>query len=733
VLYAHSANDAGQRHELGDHLRTVAELAAGFATPFGGAELARWVGLAHDLGKAGDPFQAYLAACEREPTKRHPTVDHKGVGTLLAGDDGESLAFLIHGHHGGLPDRQKVATRLKELVDDPTVAATTSRVKALGLVPQAPGDLEYPPFVRDEPSLEFFLRMLFSTLVDADHLDTERHFEADKAGTRGGTPDLATLAARLERAQAALPPPGDNPVFQVRDEVYRACLAAATELPGFFRLTVPTGGGKTRSGLAFALHHALAHGLERVIVAVPFLTITDQTARVYREVLGDDRAVLEHHSGVGRDDAAGAATAPATWARLAAQDWDAPVIVTTTVQLFESLFGRKTTACRKLHRLARSVIILDEAQALPTPLLPPILDGLRGLATNYGTSIVLSTATQPAFEAALRRAQIAVPDTREIVPDPARLFPPMKRVTYEWPADGATLTWHEVAAAMREEPRALAVLNTKADALALLDALDDDDALHLSTSLCGAHRRDVLADLRALLAGDGPCRLVSTQVVEAGVDIDFPAVFRALGPLDRVVQAAGRCNREGRLASGRVVVFRPAAGGQPPGAYATGTAETEILLKRGPIDPDDPTTFARYFGALFGIASMERGTKVQGLRAGLAYEQVAEEFRMIDDDTVSVLVPYAGTGDVAHDWYKAGEADILRSEFEAAARGSRPGAGRDLMRRAQPYLVAVRRRGFEEATKAGYASPLVGDLWKWDGKYDQIRGLVEHGSPIYVV
>lgn len=725
MVFAHSRNERGERHELGEHLRSVANEAAGFAGRFGGADLARWAGLAHDVGKASDLFQAYLEACEREPGKRHPTVDHKGVGTLLAAE-GESagLAFMIRGHHGGLPDHEKLRTKVKQLTNDPLVATGRRRCAELGLIPPVPSALEYPAFAESALGFDLFVRMLFSALVDADHRDTERHFDPSNAAERGGIPDLAMLWARLEAGQAALTGQRRDAVNGIRDEVYRACLAVAEKAPGFFRLTVPTGGGKTRSGLAFALRHALAHGLERVIVAVPYLTITDQTADVYRQVLGDERAVLEHHSGaVGRDDD-GAATAEATWKRLATQDWDAPVIVTTTVQLFESLFGRTPAACRKLHRVARSVVILDEVQALPTNLLAPIFDVLRGLASDYGTSVVLSTATQPAFEAALARAGIGDLAVREIAPDPPRLFRTLKRVTYEWPRQEHRPTWDEIAEAMQSERQTLAIVNTKRDALALLDALPDQGAVHLSTLLCGAHRRDVLAAIRARLHNDEPCRVVSTQVVEAGVDLDFPVVFRALGPLDRVVQAAGRCNREGRLDVGRVVVFDAEGGSQPMGAYATGTSVTKTLLARGDLDVDDTATFDRYFADLFQLLPLD-AKKIQPLRERLAFESVEAEFRMIEEETATVLVPYAGHEERQHTWVRAREAAMLRTALEAAARGTRPGAGRQLLRRAQPYLVSVRERAIKEYEASGLARPLVGSVWVWEGGYDAVRGIVE--------
>lgn len=731
MTFAHSRNSDGHRHELVDHLLTVAELAEQFATPFGGAAFGWWAGRLHDIGKASPAFQAYLAACEREPHRRHPTVDHKGAGTLACMEICQELAFLIQGHHGGLPDRSALRTKLKELVRASAHSANPSSIGAF-----TPDSAEiklhpapvYPPFAQTEPGFEFFLRMCFSALVDADHRDTEQHFRSDKSAGRGGTPSLATLARRLEEAQDQLTGQRHDPVNQVRDEVYRACLQAATLSPGFFRLTVPTGGGKTRSGLAFALQHALLHDLDRVIVAVPFLTITDQTADVFRAVLGDDRAVLEHHSGAdATDDEIGAPTARAIWRRLAAEDWDAPVIVTTTVQFFESLFSRKTTACRKLHRIARAVVILDEAQTFPPGLLNPILTALTELVENYGTSVVFCTATQPAFARAPGFADLD--QVREIAPDPPRLFRMLKRVAYELPGVTEQWTWDDVAAQMCATPQALTIVNTKSDALALVDAVGDPQALHLSTLLCGAHRRDILAIVRHRLAMGEPCHVVSTQVVEAGVDIDFPVVLRAIGPLDRIVQAAGRCNREGLLAAGRLVVFDPVDGHLPPGAYRTATDITRGLLAQGIPDLDDPELFERYFGSLFPVVNLDQ-KGIQALRRQFEFARVADAFRMIDDDSVSVVVRYRGmatptparTGREPRGDHDTRSRQILTDLRDV---GDKPDFARirPLLRRAQPYVVSVRRRALAEAADQGLVSELVAGLWAWEGGYDDVRGL----------
>ncbi len=727
MLYAHTPNQDGEWHLLDDHLQRVAERAAEYARAFGGEELAYWAGAWHDAGKASEAFQRYLHQCAREPGRRFPTVDHKGAGTLQALSFADALAFLIHGHHGGLPDQGALRSRLKELNDPRSVRGALAReavqrVLTDGVIPAGArsGEPVFPDFVTDELALESFLRLLFSALVDADCLDTEAHGDPEAAARRDAQADLAALRDRVVAEQQQLMAGATGPVNAIRREVYEACLAAAALPPGFFRLTVPTGGGKTRSALAFALHHAVTHNLRRVITVCPYLTITDQTADVYRAILGGEGAVLEHHSDASRhDDPEGEPAPEAVWRRLAAQNWDAPVVVTTAVQFFESLFGHRTTACRKLHRIARSVVILDEVQTLPPKLLEPMLDMLRRLVEQFGATVLLCTATQPALADA--PGFRGLPNVREIVPDPPRLFRVLKRVRYEWPVE--PWTWDRVAEQMRGAAQAMAVVNTKADALALLDALADPDALHLSTLLCGAHRRDVLAVIRERLRRGKPCRVVSTQVVEAGVDLDFPVVLRALGPLDRIVQAAGRCNREGRLAEGRVVVFQPAEGGLPAGAYRTASDVTRLLLRAGGVDPDHPDTFLTYFAQVFRGVDLD-ARRIQDLRRQLAFERVAREFRLIDDDTVSVFVRYRGIGRVGEGFGAGGvdhEAVTRRLMDEAQSLDGR--VARAWAERAQPYLVALPRRSAERLAADGAVSELIGDIWLWHGEYDPVTGL----------
>ena len=377
--------------------------------------------------------------------------------------------------------------------------------------------LALPSHLTSELDCEFFIRMLFSALVDADFLDTERHFNREQAESRRRGPNISDLWQDFEKDQVKFTKATPSRLNVAREEVYQACLQAASQPQGVFRLTVPTGGGKTRSGMAFGLKHALRHGLDRVIVAIPYTSIIEQTADVYRQIFRPG-VVLEHHSAVAsEEERCDPVSLNDVWSRLAAENWDAPIVVTTTVQLFESLFGHKTTACRKLHNIARSVIILDEAQTLPTHLLEPILDALKQLVDYYKVTLVLCTATQPALDNGPHLR--GLDNIREIVPAPARLFSELRRVSYELHVE-EKWTWEQVAKEMREAGQALAVVNTKNDALLLLEAIQDEDALHLSTLLCGAHRRAVLHEVSQRLRQGQACRLVSTQVVEAGVDLN---------------------------------------------------------------------------------------------------------------------------------------------------------------------------------------------------------------------
>lgn len=726
---AHSVNRLGIGHDLTNHLRSVAELARGFAAEFGGEDMAYYAGLWHDLGKFHPDFQKYLAACSANPGVHQRGPDHKVAGAIHALNTGiDMVAWVALGHHGGIPSETELREKLQQAQGSSAVSQTLSVATSefLDMALQDDTDHMLPAFLCDTGSslaaaelrlrTEFFLRMLFSTLVDADFLDTERHFYLERSEVRRGTPSLEDLWRRLEASQTSLSGKSDDNLGRVRHNVYLRCLEASNLEPGFFRLTVPTGGGKTRSGMAFALRHALKHGLRRVIVAVPYTSITEQTAQVYRDIFGEE-VVLEHHSEAAwRTDDESEPSSLHTWARLASENWEAPIIVTTTVQLLESLFSNKPSRCRKLHNITGSVVILDEVQTLPTELLRPILHVLSELVSHYRVSVVLCSATLPAFQEEV--GSFALKDVREIVPNPESLFQALRRVDYELPAGGAQWTWARVAEEMRRAERCMAVVNTKGDALALLDALGKDaDALHLSTLLCGAHRRDVLREVKDRLNKGAPCRLVTTQVVEAGVDLDFPMVLRAMGPLDRIVQAAGRCNREHKLPGmGRVVVFEPEGGKLPRGVYETATAITRGMLDRGKADLFDPSLYREYFRSLFTARDLDI-KRVQRAREMFDFPEVAERFRLIADDTVPVIVRYPP------------DENIVEALLERLRR-----RGEDIrktMQMLQPYIVDVRRWGLEQM-KHLVTEPRP-ELYIWEGKYDSVRGMVDLEAEDYVV
>lgn len=728
-FYAHTPGETGVWHDLISHLKRTSDAAGNNGAKFGAGNVARLAGLWHDLGKFNPEFQKYLKRCEQAASAGEPSppkgVPHAAFGAKLARGAYPPLMQIIYGHHAGLQETEHVKQRLGDLAPD-TIYEEVLRLARENLSDFGPPEdlnslLDDPP--RNALQYEFLLRMIFSALVDADFIDTESHFDPGSVGLRGsGNIAPVEMLELLERDQKYRFAQNEDTtrVNRVRDEVYEACVSVARMPRGVFRLSVPTGGGKTRSGMAFALRHAVEHGMDRVIVAAPYTSIIDQTARVYRDIFGSE-AVLEHHSAVQRDRDLGDPSEAERLherqvkARLATQNWDAPLVVTTTVQLFQSLFADRTSRCRKLHNISRSVILLDEVQTLPAGLLAPIVNVLGELVRRYGASVVLCTATQPALDGSTPYLE-GFESVEDIVPRgrAASHFRALRRVRYEIPEE--EWSWGELAGRVEEEAEggsALVVLNARKDALAVLDALGDDRPIlfHLSTLLCGAHRRDVLEEVRRRLKAGEPCLLVSTQVVEAGVDLDFPIVFRALGPLDRIVQAAGRCNREGKMpAGGRVFIFRPQEGRMPRGEYASAFDQTEVLLKRQP-DLHDPEVFREYFSQLYQVVSTDR-EGIQELRERCDYPEVARKFRMIEDDTTPVIVQYTEKD-------PARERDRVRMLDRIRSMGTLlPGDHRRL----QPYVVGLRRSRelsqFESSTE-----DLVEDVKLWIGSYDKLRGI----------
>jgi len=518
------------------------------------------------------------------------------------------------------------------------------------------------------------VRMLFSCLVDADFLDTEAHFQADAKGKRyrpqGPRLETEDALAALDRFMEKTIRRKGNPsadVAKVRELLWKMAATAAVAPVGLFTMTAPTGSGKTLSMLKFALEHARCNQMQRVVLAVPFLTIIEQTAMVYRSVFRDfsECFILEQHSlaGLGQAVEEGDDVSEQERARrLLAENWDAPIIITTNVQLLESLFANRPSACRKLHNLMNAVIMFDEAQTLPQHLTVPTLAALSHLSARYGSSVLFATATQPAFDFLNRpvRKMFAVPSgwrPVETAPEYPRLYQNLRRCQVVWPAAGETKPWPELAAEISEEAQVLCVVNLKKHALALLDELvDEESVLHLSTNLCALHRRSVLDAVRERLRQGLSCRLISTQCVEAGVDVDFPVVYRAMAPLEAIVQAAGRCNREGKLqdASGRpqpgkIRVFEPDVGEEYHSRYPTrdyqraAEVTRSMLIEAGKegLDLDDPGIFRTYYRTLYDLARPEtRNRELLDAITRMDFAAVARLYRIIEHDAVQILVPY---------------------------------------------------------------------------------------------
>lgn len=702
---AHVRTD-GAEHDLAAHLSSVAHRAGIFAEPFGGGAQAALAGLWHDLGKYAPDFQNYLrgSASAQDRAEAHveteaevasqKKVDHSSAGALHATsrsrEHGLAIAFAIAGHHAGLADLGKLRERLA--VKQPRLDAAILGGAPSGItgrdVPPLPARV-MPAHAKDAGAyrrFELFTRMLFSALCDADFLDTEAFFDVSRAALRGGGPGLEDLAARLSAHVDALSAGApDTTVNRARAEVRAACRARAGAPRGVLSFTVPTGGGKTLAAMEFALHHALHHGLSRVIVALPFTAILEQSADVYRDAFGaadGDATVLEHHATLD-------ASRETARSRVACENWDAPVIVTTSVQLFESLFARRTSRCRKLHNVARSVIILDEAQTMPRSLLAPTTDVLEALVQDYGCSIVLSTATQPA----LRKADLrdcGFTEVTEIVPDPADLARRLRRVEVDWSLASLPVGTQPLAELLAAEPDVLAIVHRRADARELVHAIDqrlqDRSTLHLSALMCPAHRRERLAEIRARKASGLAARVVATQLVEAGVDLDFPIVYRALAGLDSLAQAAGRCNREGKL--GRLGVLRVflAETSPPPGILVQALEVTRTMLRAGPVDLFAPEAHAAFFARLYGAVGEKGHDKqdIQRLRANLCFEQVAEAYRVIDEDWAApVVIP----------WDERGRRAVAALEHAGPSRAR--------LRELSRVTVTVNRKDVEAWRRAG--------------------------------
>lgn len=645
TLYAHSKDNAlqDQWHPLETHLHDAAEKARQFGEPCGAGDWAWNAAWLHDLGKADSIFQGYLRRENGldDTGYDHGRVNHSSAGAACAEDrlklPGRVLAYLVAGHHAGLPDWFPAETANAAL----QIRLAEGRENLQRILPFANYILAKlypvvrpPAFVKSE-NFHFWLRMLFSCLVDSDFLDTEQFMERGKTEQRGQYPKLETLLPSFFRAMDKLElAAAKTPVNVARAEIRRVCEQKAEMPKGLFSLTVPTGGGKTLSAMAFALRHARKNGQQRIIYVIPYTSIIEQTGRILAGIFGREN-VVEHHSNISPEK-------ETLRSQLATENWDAPIIVTTNVQFFESLYAAKPSRCRKLHNIVNSVVILDEAQLLPPELLKPCVDAMNDLVRSYGVTLVLATATQPALP--------NLDPPAEIIPKELSLYERLERTEFNFPASLNERTdWASLAQRLQQHDQVLCIVNTRRDCHDLFQLMPPG-TIHLSALMCGAHRSAVIRLVRWRLRKRLPIRVISTQLVEAGVDIDFPVVYRALAGLDSIAQAAGRCNREGKLNDtgrlGEVHVFVPPKPA-PRGLLLKGENTTRELCSLPEFDPHQPDTFTRYF-RLFYSKVNDRGSQFDELlikdvnpHLYFQFRTASEQFRLIDDQAQQpVIVRY---------------------------------------------------------------------------------------------
>ncbi|MDD5433848.1 MAG: CRISPR-associated helicase Cas3' [Nitrospira sp.] len=724
--YAHSVEGkpTSEWHVLHDHLLSVANLAKKFAEAFNSGDWAYLAGLWHDLGKYSAEFQKMLcsvAGSEAHIETRPGRVDHSTAGAIHAIKKfkipGKIFSYIIAGHHAGLADwpadtagRKSLVHRLQK--DELLRSALESNI------PQEITQQSLPKQkFRTKEGHALWIRMLYSCIVDADFLDTEAFLEPDKSKNRKGYPSLDELLLLFESYMMIKQSEADDtPINKQRAEILKQCIAKSAHESAIFTLSVPTGGGKTLSSMAFALHHAVKYGKRRIIYVIPYTSIIEQTADQFRQIFKDD--VIEHHSNIDVSDE----NQETARSRLACENWDAPVIVTTSVQFFESLFANRSSRCRKLHNIVNSVVVLDEVQLLPPEYLKPILHAIRELHQNYGVTFVLSTATQPAFtpHKSVDYQFTGLSDTVEIIENPLSLHKAFKRVYVHIPEDTMTpRTWEDIASELTQNSTILCIVNRRDDCRTLYKLMPEG-TFHLSALMCGAHRSKVIADIKRRLKEKLPVRVISTQLVEAGVDLDFPVVYRAVAGLDSIAQAAGRCNREGLIERGNVEVFVPPS--KIPAGYLRQAAEIgRRLLSDKADDLLSPDKFEKFFKELYWLQgnNLDKYDILKDLgpdpELRFSFYTAAQKFKLIDDKQSAPVIVCYGEGE------------------ELIGLLKKKGPERWLMRKIQRYVVNLPVYIHKKLRNEGAVSEIYPGIFvqEYGAMYDTAIGFCPDKSLIF--
>ena len=708
-FFAHSENNQGEKHLLKNHLLETALSIKSFALSENLRELFYLAGLLHDVGKFQDGFQEYLE-------KGKPKTPHAAIGAYIAHDMFKKylpLPFVIKGHHAGLPDKQDLVDDIKFYEDySDLVNILKNRFN------QTIGNIDAKRKIELTNSLELecLTRLLFSSLTDSDWLDTEKHFSKDKFETRKSqTLDYDNLLDSLKKEFAKLPIKGK--INELRTQAREEAAILASESTGFFSLQLPTGLGKTLTSVYWAILHAKKNKLKRIIIVLPYINIIDQTAVILKNVFGEEN-VIEHHSGIIDDDINYADESsdnrPESYKRLACENWDAPIIVTTSIQFFESLFSNKSFKCRKNHNIFESVVIFDEIQTLPKHLAEPTIVMLRNVATFKKTSFLFCTATMPAF--AKRDDFDGIEAITPLIKNPKIYFDETQRVQYKLLNELKPTTLEIVAEnILKEHESYLVIVNTKAVAKELFQKIligeNTKQCYHLSTAMCPDHRKKTISHIIASLKNDRRIAVISTQLVEAGVDFDFPTVYRAMAPLDAVIQAAGRCNRNDKLQGmkGNVVLFKLEKQKMPDATYSACADITEVSIKDDIDTLYELDSFERYYKTVISLLVDADKYKINEERKNFNFKTVSQQYKIIDEATVPLFIAKYSV-----------ESNLLLNELLYEVKHYRF-INRDLYRKLQQYSVQVYPNFL---TKYNSQFEKIGDtILIWYGGYDLNLGL----------
>lgn len=629
---AHSENSNGEEQSMKQHSEGVAELMKSFTLADDFAEIYSHCGLLHDIGKYSKGFQNYIRSRgEKEP--------HAKWGAYIARMNKLiNVAFPIIGHHAGLPNRDTLFETLEQCAKDENKCNQIHQAleEDDAIIPMC--DNSSFNKIGDVFQKELFVRLLYSALVDADSIDTERHFQKEQYDARScKLLDVDTLLATLNKRFASFKQV--TPLNELRTNVRLYAQSLANADQGCFSMTLPTGMGKTLTSLNWALHHAKVHpNIKRIVIVLPFISIIDQTANELKTIFKDYDVILEHHSNVIYEGANEEESYCKNSKDLATENWDYPIVITTAVQFFESLFSNQRSKCRKLHNLQDSIVIFDEIQTLPVNLAECTMKMLNDMLHLCRCSFLFCTATQPNFQT--RKDFCGIDHITSLVENPTSVFASTKRVRYISIDDYKARSFESITNYVVEQNGSvLIVCNTKKKAMALFDKLKEKSeipVLHLSTNMCQIHRMEVINKVRQNLKDGKKLILCSTQLIEAGVDMDFPVVFRELAPLESIIQSAGRCNREGKLKEGQVYLFQLEDQGQPSRQYETFAQFAQLCYRNNENRLTEADFYSNYYSDIIKLYT-EKDT-ITPKREKLEFQDVAEMYHIINSNTTSLFI-----------------------------------------------------------------------------------------------